>query len=62
MKQTKIVPYVPIPFRKPNKFVRKYDKPFIDGVGNKAIITYVDYTDKKKNLIEGYVMYIKWEN
>ena len=52
----KIKPYVPLPYR--NKVVKKYDKPFVDAVGNEAIITYVD---KKKVLIEGYVMYIEWK-
>lgn len=53
--------YTPIPFRKPNKIVDKYEKPFVDDVGNKAMITYVDYIDKKKRLVEGYVMYVKWD-
>ena len=54
------IPYIPIPYRPPNKVVRKYDEPYIDDVGNKAMITYVDYIDKKKKLIESYVMFIKW--
>ena len=54
--------YTPIPFRKPNKIVKKYTEPFEDLVGNKAIITCVDYIDKKKKIVENYVLYVKWIN
>lgn len=53
--------YVPLPFRKPNKVVKKYTEPFCDAVGNKAMIAYVDYIDKNKKLVTEYVMYIKWD-
>ena len=56
----KIVPYYPVPFRKPNKCVKTYEKPFDDGFGNTATITYADYMDKKGKLITGFVLYIRW--
>ena len=58
----KIVPFRAIPCRPPNKLVRMYELPFTDRASNTAMITYADYLDKNKNLVEGYTMYIKWDN
>lgn len=52
--------YTPIPFRKGNKLLRKYIEPFVDCVGNKAMITYCDYIDKKGKTILRYTLYVKW--
>lgn len=57
----KTEPYIPIPYRKGNKFLKKYEKPFVDRVGNRAMITCIDYIDKKGKLVEEYVFCIKWE-
>ena len=58
----KTEPYIPIPYRKGNKFLKKYENPFVDRAGNRAMITYMDYIDKKGKLVEGYVFCVKWEN
>lgn len=63
-----IKPHHPYPFRKDkgNKIVREpYKEPFIDRMGNKATVTYVDYTHTRKGktkLYERYVLYVKWED
>jgi hypothetical protein len=55
-----ITPYKPIPYRDGCKNQRTYDEPFEDSVGNKAIVTRVDYIDKKGKQITGYLLRIKW--
>lgn len=55
-----ITPYYPLPYRKGNKVIRKYEEPFEDSAGNKADITYVDYEDKKGKLVQRFCLYIKW--
>ena len=62
MKEKKIVPYYPLPYRPGtgNKVIRKYEEDFVDKAGNTAIITYVDYTDKKGRLVEKFVLHVKW--
>jgi len=58
----KTEPFIPVPYRKGNKFLRKYEVPFVDRVGNKATLVLIDYIDKKGKLIEGYTMCVKWKN
>ena len=58
----KITPYYPVPFRKPNKIVRTYEEPFEDRSGNKAMITYADYKDKKGKLVTRFVLWVKWDD
>tara|TARA_R110000851_G_scaffold72413_21_gene160502 strand:- start:1752 stop:1961 length:210 start_codon:yes stop_codon:yes gene_type:complete len=60
--EKEITPYYPEPYRSGNKVVSSYDLPFTDRAGNNAMITYVDYINKKGKLIEKYVMFIKWSN
>ena len=52
--------YLPVPFRKGCKVLRKYTEPFEDRVGNKATLTLVDYIDKKQHTMIGYVLTVKW--
>lgn len=56
----KIRPYLPTPYRDGCKIIKTYTLPFEDSVGNKADITYIDYTDKKGKLHEAHIMYVKW--
>lgn len=52
--------YKPIPFREGNTILKKYTEDFVDKSGHKAIITKVDYKDKKENVNIGYILYVKW--
>ncbi len=54
------VPHVPTPYRVGTKIIRKFEVAFEDRIGNKAIMTKVDYTDKKGKLIENYLLHVKW--
>ena len=58
--EKEIKPFLPIPYKNGNTVLKKYDLPFVDRVGNKAIITYVDFKDRKNKVTEKYVMHIKW--
>jgi len=60
MNITNIKPYTPIPYRKGNTLLRNYKEGFIDKVGNRAIINYVDFKDSKGRIVLNYVMQIKW--
>jgi len=53
--------YKPLPYRGVNKVLRKYTEDFIDPVGNKAKISYVDYMTPKGKLVERFTMQVKWE-
>ncbi len=58
--ELKITPHIPLPYKNTNKVIKEYILPFKDNVGNYADITYIDFLDKKKKLVKGYVMFIKW--
>ena len=53
-------PYNPVPFRDGCKIVRIYEVPFTDSVGNRAVITKVDFFDKKGREILAYTLRVKW--
>lgn len=55
-----IEPYHPMPFRPGHTNVELYDVPFTDKIGNKAIITKANFTDKKGKRVEDYTLYVKW--
>ena len=59
-KQVKIKPYTPLPFRDGNKIVKRYVVDFVDRIGNRAIITKLDYTNNKGKLIEDYTLFVRW--
>ena len=52
--------YTPLPFREGNKILKEYEENFIDEVGNKAILSKVDFMDKKNKLNESYTLRVKW--
>jgi len=60
IKNTNKQPYKPVPYREGNKVLRIYDVPFVDSVGNKALVTKCDFLDKKGNTNEGYDLRVKW--
>lgn len=53
-------PYIPFFLRDGNKIIKQYEEEFVDKVGNRAIITYIDYEDKKGKVFERIVRYVKW--
>ncbi len=53
-------PYIPFFLRDGNKIIKQYEEDFVDKVGNRAIITYIDYEDKKGKVFERIVRYVKW--
>lgn len=60
-KEIKVIPH--IPFYKQNgcNVVREWQENFTDRIGNKAILTHVEYTDKKGK-IHTCVIRVKWSN
>lgn len=63
MKSTHRTTYRPTPYREGCKIVKEeYTKPFIAMGGITGIATYVDFLDKKGNLIEEYFLRIKWND
>lgn len=54
--------YKPLPFRDGNKVLRKYERDFVDPVGNQAVITLVDFEDKKGVLHEEHTLYVRWKH
>lgn len=55
-------PYKPTPYKDGCHSQVLYTEPFEDRIGNKAEITYCDFTNKKGKRIERHVMFVKWEN
>lgn len=53
-------PFIPFFLRDGNKIIKQYEEEFVDKVGNRAIITYIDYEDKKGKVFERIVRYVKW--
>ncbi len=53
-------PFIPFFLRDGNKIIKQYEEDFVDSVGNRAIITYIDYQDKKGKVLERIVRYVKW--
>lgn len=52
-------PHLPVPYRKGNKIVKEYRKPFTDSIGNKSTEVYVDFLDKKGQVQEGYLLRVE---
>lgn len=48
------------PFRKGCTIISIYEEDFVDRVGNKAVITKVDFFDKQGKEVLGYTLYVKW--
>ncbi len=52
----------PLPFRKGYKILRKYEREFDDGHGNKATITKLDFKKLSSNKVFlDYTLYVKWK-
>lgn len=60
MRIVKIIPHIPYYLAEGNIVQKKWREPFIDRVGNKAILTKVEVLTKKGKLVE-YTIQIKWE-
>lgn len=60
-KEIKVIPH--IPFYKQNgcSVVKEWQENFTDRVGNKAILTHIEYKDKKDR-IHTCVIRVKWSN
>ena len=52
--------YMPAPYKPGCKIIKKWEEPFEDKVGNKAIITKVNFTNSKGRLIEDFTMFVRW--
>ena len=61
----KITPYIPYYMSDGNIVLRKWREPFVDRMGNKAELTWVQYRTKpkkgKKEKIIEVVIQVKWE-
>ena len=51
---------MPAPYKPGCKIIKKWEEPFEDKVGNKAIITKVNFTNSKGRLIEDFTMFVRW--
>jgi len=61
MRVIKIIPHVPYYLAEGNIVQKKWKEPFVDRVGNKAILTKVEVVTKKGKIVE-YTIQVKWEN
>lgn len=50
--------YKPLPYRKGNTIIRHYEKNEVDEMGNKFLVKYCDYTNKKGEMKEGYALQV----
>lgn len=57
----KIVPHIPYYLAEGNVVQKKWKEPFVDRVGNKAILTKVEVLTKKGKLVE-YTIQVAWED
>ncbi|UOL48676.1 hypothetical protein [Pseudomonas phage Astolliot] len=58
-KPIKITPHIPFYKQSGCSVVREWESEFVDRVGNSAILTHVEYTDKKGKSHEA-VIRVKW--
>lgn len=61
MRVIKITPHTPYYLVEGNVVQSKWREPFVDRVGNKAILTKVLVTTKKQKLVE-YTIQVSWED
>lgn len=59
-KVNKVVPHIPYYLSEGNVVQSKWKEPFVDRVGNKAILTKVEVLTKKGKLAE-YTIQVAWE-
>ena len=60
MRIVKIIPHIPYYLAEGNIVQKKWKEPFVDRVGNKAILTKVEVVTKKGKLVE-FIIQVKWE-
>lgn len=60
-KVNKIIPHVPYYLSEGNVVQNKWKEPFVDIVGNKAVLTKVEVLTKKGKLVD-YVIQVAWES
>lgn len=61
MRVIKVTPYIPYYLAEGNVVQSKWKEPFVDRMGNKAILTKVEVLTKKQKLVE-YTIQIRWED
>lgn len=59
MNPPRIVTYLPHYAQEGNTLLRRWEEPFEDRNGNKAILTFVEYQDKKKKVSQAVIL-VKW--
>lgn len=60
MRIVKIIPHIPYYLAEGNVIQKKWKEPFVDRVGNKALLTKVEVLTKKGKLVE-FIIQVKWE-
>lgn len=61
MRIVKITPHIPYYLAEGNVVQSKWKEPFVDRMGNKAILTKVLVVTKKQKLVE-YTIQVSWED
>lgn len=61
MRVVKIIPHIPYYLAEGNVVQSKWKEPFVDRMGNKAILTKVLVVTKKQKLVE-YTIQVRWED
>lgn len=56
----KIIPHIPYYLAEGNVVQSKWIEPFVDRVGNRAILTKVEVLTKKGKVVD-YTIQVKWE-
>ena len=52
--------YIPAPYKSGCNVIKRYEEKFTTKGGFSGACTMVDYIDKKKRLVIGFVMFVKW--
>lgn len=60
-KEIKVIPHTPFYKQNGCSVVKEWQENFTDRVGNKAILTHIEYKDKKDR-IHTCVIRVKWSN
>jgi len=60
-KVNKIIPHIPYYLAEGNIVQKKWTEPFVDRVGNRAILTKVEVLTKKGKLVD-YTIQVAWED
>jgi len=60
-KEIKVIPHIPFYKQNGSVVIREWQEDFEDRLGNKAVLTHIEYKDKK-NKISTAVIRVKWSN